>query len=190
MKSRVNMCVLLVGFCLLLAGGLQADSDDTALRLRAAFVLNFLKFAEWPEQDTQVPDAPLIFAVVGSNGITSVLKNTFEGRMVEGRRIEVHSVRNATALAADTVQYHALFVEISSHADWKGVQNAVRKKPVLTIAEMPGFCLEGGMLNLVQVGDRIRFEANPDAARESGVKLRAELLSLATIVDSRKDTGR
>ena len=53
---------------------------------------------------------------------------------------------------------------------------------MLTICETPGFCTQGGMLNLYQEDQRIRFEANPAAADKARLKLRSTLLTLATIV--------
>jgi len=188
MNNRVHIRILAIGLCLLLTGsGVRADSDDTALRLRAAFVLNFLKFAEWPVQTQDGADALLIFAIVGSNGMTSVLRETLEGRTLDGRAIEVRTFSNPSRLTAGSIHCHALYVEVSAHTNWRAVRIALEGRPVLTIAEMPGFCLEGGMLNLVQKEDRMRFEANPYAAGEAGVTLRAELLNLATIVETTKE---
>ena len=56
---------------------------------------------------------------------------------------------------------------------------------MLTICEAPGFCEQGGMLNLYEEDHRIRFEANPAAADQAGLKLRSTLLTLATIVKTK-----
>lgn len=190
MTRIANIRILLAATCLLLACSARADADDAALRLRAAFVLNFLKFAEWPEHVPGDADEPFVFVIIGGNGMTETLQSTFENRTLVGRPIVVRSLRNEEPLAADTMQCQALYIEVSPRTNWHAIRRALGDRPVLTIAEMPDFCLEGGMLNLVQVEDRIRFEANPDAARQAGVKLRAELLNLAIIVDTRKESGR
>ena len=57
---------------------------------------------------------------------------------------------------------------------------------MLTIGDSPGFCAAGGMLNLFEQDDRIKFEANPETASRAGLKMRAELLKLATIVPTKE----
>ena len=69
-----------------------------------------------------------------------------------------------------------------AEAAWPPTRTVLTHEAVVTIAETPGFCASGGMLNLYEEGNRIRFEANPAAAAAAGLTLRADLLKLAKIV--------
>lgn len=53
---------------------------------------------------------------------------------------------------------------------------------VLLVGEMPGFAQQGAVVNFFVVGNRIRFEMNPEAARQRGLKISAKVLNLAKIV--------
>ena len=54
-----------------------------------------------------------------------------------------------------------------------------RKHPVVTVGESPGFIAAGGIINLVNVGGRIRFEINATAARRNDLDISSRLLALA-----------
>jgi hypothetical protein len=168
------------------ATGNAADTDDHAAKLKAAYVYNFLKYAEWPREAPSAGDtnSPFVFAVVGRNGMPDALRSALEGKTVAGRRIRVRIYGDAAALAADFGPADALYLEVSARSEWNAVRTALADRPVLTIAEMPGFCADGGMLNLYEQENHVRFEANPSAARAKGLKLSAELLKLAKIVNS------
>jgi hypothetical protein len=55
-------------------------------------------------------------------------------------------------------------------------------QPVLTVADMPGFAQAGGILDLITIDDRLRFNVNTTAAERAGLKLSAKLLRLAATV--------
>ena len=53
---------------------------------------------------------------------------------------------------------------------------------MLTVSDMERFAHRGGIITLLTIQDRIRFEINVEAARRSGVKISSKLLKLANIV--------
>ena len=177
---------LLAAWALLVAMGARAETDEHAAKLKAAYVYNFLKYAEWPRPKIDDPNAPFVFAVVGQNGMRAALMSALAGKTVAGRPIRVRTFADAAALAADPAPGDALYVEVTAQPDWDTICKALAGRPVLTIAEMPGFCDAGGMLNLREQENHVRFEANPAAVKARGLKLSAELLKLATIVNSDK----
>ena len=50
------------------------------------------------------------------------------------------------------------------------------------MSETAGFAQRGGMINFYLVGNKVRFEINPAAAREEGLRLSSQLLSVGKIV--------
>ncbi len=50
---------------------------------------------------------------------------------------------------------------------------------LLTVGETPGFLEHGGIINLVEVQGRIRFEINQEAAKRAGLTVSSRLLRLA-----------
>ncbi len=178
MLPRGVAAVLALLLCLspAAAGAQQAEA------LRAAFVLNFLKFAEWPAAALGEASSPLVVAVVGEDLQAGALEKGLEGKEIQGRKLVVRVYRDAAQWSHEGKACQALYLTPAAHESWPAVRADLAGKPVLTISEAPGFCARGGMLNLYQEDQRIRFEANPPAAEKAGLKLRSTLLTLATIV--------
>jgi hypothetical protein len=53
---------------------------------------------------------------------------------------------------------------------------------MLTVSDIPGSAARGGILGPKIVDNRIRFEANPLAAKRAGLRLSAQLLRLVGFV--------
>ena len=60
-------------------------------------------------------------------------------------------------------------------------------RPVLSIADIPGFALKAGMVNLVKVDEKMRFEINQKEVEARGLTMSARLLQLALIVRTRNE---
>jgi len=155
------------------------DHED---RLKAAFVFNFLKFVEWPGDGGEARTGPLRLAVIGKGAIPAAIKDAIDGKTVQGRPVKVALFPDAAAWNNATEGSQALFVTSATGPDWDAIRTAASNRPILTIANSTGFCNGGGMLNMFEEGNRIRFEANLSAVSQAGLKLRSELLKLAVIV--------
>jgi len=59
----------------------------------------------------------------------------------------------------------------------------------LTVGDTTGFTDDGGMINFVWEGDRVRFEANVDAAEHAHLRLSARLLTVAKLVVGKSQAG-
>ena len=63
-------------------------------------------------------------------------------------------------------------------------------KSVLTISDIEGFAVSGGMIGFLRKGDNLTFEINVDSAREVGVEIRGRLLAAASRVISDSEPRR
>ncbi|MBK7190335.1 MAG: YfiR family protein [bacterium] len=161
------------------AGAQQAEA------VRAAFVLNFLKFAEWPAATPADSASALVIAALGDDAQSAALHAGLDGKEIQGRRITVRVFQDAEQWRREGKGCQALFITPSAAETWAELRAEIAGQPVLTICESPGFCEQGGMINLYEDDHRIRFEANPAAADQAGLKLRSTLLTLATIVKTK-----
>ncbi|MBK8167197.1 MAG: YfiR family protein [bacterium] len=152
--------------------------------MRAAFVLNFLKFAEWP---AAADSTVLVIAALGDDAQAAALRAGLDGKEIQGRRVSVRVFGDADQWRRDGQACQALFITPAAADAWQGLRTELTARPVLTISEAPGFCEQGGILNLYEEDHRIRFQANPGAADHAGLKLRSTLLTLATIVKTKGD---
>lgn len=161
------------------SGAQQAEA------VRAAFVLNFLKFAEWPAATAADSTTALYIAALGDDAQAAALQAGLDGKEIQGRRLAVRVYRDADQWRREGQGCQALFITPAAAEAWRDLRDEIASRPVLTICESPGFCAQGGMINLYEEDHRIRFEANPGAADQAGLKLRSTLLTLATIVKTK-----
>ena len=145
--------------------------------IKAAFLYNFAKFTEWPAGSFPDSAAPLDVCVFGEDPFGGALES-IAGKTIRGRRVAVHRVASIEAGAA----CHLLFISASEATRLAGILESLRGRPVLTIAEMPGFARSGGIINLkTNADDKVRFEINNSIARRVGLRLSSKLLNLAEI---------
>lgn len=182
-SKRVSWQVLAIVLVLLpgilfpeaLAGSLPGED-----KIKAAFVLNFLKFVEWPDSVFESPEDPYLIFVVGNDSNEAAL-NGLNGKTVSGRRLVVRKVSNLSSLE----RCHVLFVGESEKKKIDQVLGTVEKRFVLTIADIEGFARRGGTIGFFREENRVRFEINEESAQKAGLKLNAKLLYLGKIVRSR-----
>lgn len=171
--------LLLVLVCLWpAAAGAQTASVHA---LKAAFLYNFAKFTEWPAEVLPA-GRPMQLCVAGDNFVADALERTIEGRAIEGHPL----VARVVSLDGDLGSCHLLYV---SGADVPGAMRALQASLVAStfiVSDRKGFARDGGVAELIEEGDRLRFAINVGAAKRGRLTLSSRLLSLATLI---KDGG-
>lgn len=187
MKSRHHNTILCLLLILTFSVFAHAQEDANVSQIKAAFVLNFMKYAEWPPFALGENDGELVLVVIGDDPMKTAIQDVIDGNIVQQRKVRVLIYNDLADWKVGGAEGHAMFVSTSAWPTWNDLQAAISSRAVLTIGASPGFCAAGGVLNLFTTEEKIRFEANPSAARAAGVKLRADLLKLAVIVETTKE---
>jgi hypothetical protein len=151
-----------------------AQFDDH--QVKAAFVLNFLKFVTWP---AAAPDTPIEVVVLGADDFAKALTQASAGQQIGGRVIAVRAVRRAGDVGAAP---HLLFIGASERDRLPVLLRQFEGRPVLTVGDATGYGSAGVVLNFYTSDSRIRFEANTTAAARAGLQISSHLLRLARIV--------
>jgi hypothetical protein len=161
--------------------------------VQAAFLLNFLRYTDWPGRSFDGPDAPFVITVVGSEQVAARVRAVVAaaGR-VNGRPVEVRwlpGARGSRAAPFDSAQdrenqlqlrrSHLVFFHASAGNVAGQTLSDLWGLPVLTVSDVPDFTRVGGMHGLVRASGRVAFEANPVAIRNSRLLLSAKVLKLA-----------
>jgi hypothetical protein len=152
----------------------------------AAYLLNFIRFTEWPASDstgTSRPDPaeePYVIGVSGSRTLLDTLIRLVEGQQVRGRPVHVVRIKEVRDLAT----CHLVYLNASRDDDGQGVPiptalDALRGKPVLTISPATNFLNQGGLVQLYRVDSHLRFDIAAEAARAAGLNLNSRLRALA-----------
>lgn len=158
----------------------------TAPALKAAYLLNFVRFTEWPAA-ALAPGAPITLCVVNDRVVESLLEDLAKGRIVEGHALVVVTQKpDAAALAS----CHLVFASDLSAKGTATLIASLARKPVLTVSDLNKFAEHGGVAHFFVEQGTIRFAVNLEAAQRAGVRLSHKLLRLAKIVKDDRDEGR
>ena len=143
--------------------------------MKAAYLVNFAKFVEWPASAFSSGKAPLVIGIVGRDPVGDELQRAGGGVSANGHPIEVRRIA-----AAEARECHLVFIPETERGD--AVIAAVLGAPVLVVGEGEGFARRGGALGFVKDGGSVKFEANPKAAARNGLNVSAKLLRVARAV--------
>lgn len=175
---RGGLAALTAAFCGgRVAFGQQALSDQ---QLRAAFVLNFLRYVDWPERVFPSPEAPLILGVPGTESVAAL--GGLAGKLVKGRPVAVRGVTSGD----EARTCHAIYFQEQDARRDAGLLRSLQNAPVLTVGDAEGFIDIGGMIGLVHADNRLQFEVNLVAMSQAQLKASSQLLRLArTVIEGR-----
>jgi hypothetical protein len=149
----------------------------TAAALTSAFLYNFAKFTEWPD-DALAPGQRLALCVLGDNAVAGALEQTIKGHAIESHELTVE------LLKADASARSCHLLYMSGLDEKRSVQliESLKTTPVLTASDANRFAELGGVAQLTLENGRMRFAINVSAAQRARLQLSSKLLSLARIV--------
>ena len=183
MISRVLARVLVTaGLCLAPAN--VRPEEMSIPSLKAAFLVNFVKFAEWPAGALPAGGS-FTFCVAGDRTVFEAL----EGMMRPPRRRDL-GVVSYVPPGGPFSQCHLLFLGGRDARDWRVVIDSLQHAPVFTVGDTRGFAEAGGIAELRLDNGKMRFNINPAAAHRGRIALSAKLLSLATLVREKSNDSR
>lgn len=155
-----------------LAGATVADTS-LEYHVKAAFLLNFARFTEWPTTAFESADAPIQVCVLGENPFGETLVETLRQETAGGRTFAVRTVDSSPSAE----RCHLVFVPRGE--DRRAALLLARGRALVTVGESDGFLAAGGTINLFIEDGRVRFSVNQEAATRKGIQFSSHLLRLA-----------
>ena len=137
--------------------------------LKAAYLVNFLKYVEWP-----APRTTTNLCLFGRDSLGPYLA-AYEGKHIGGRELRIPKVSSPEQIA-DCQQ---LFISETEEARFAVVMRWVDKQAILTISDAEAFTREGGAIALVRSEGRLQFDVNADALARAGLRANPQMLRLA-----------
>ncbi len=173
--------------CIILLAGPPLASQDAAVeyQVKAAFLYNFAKFVEWPNQVFPSRESALTICLVG-DPFQGAVERTIQGELWNGRPLAVRRIDSAS----DVRGCHVVYVSRAAAQKNMEILMAAASAPILTVGETDDFIRAGGIIRFTEAGRRIRFEINPDAADRVSLRVSSRLLRLADIVRAPQRAGR
>jgi hypothetical protein len=166
---------VLLGAVLCMVAARAAQSGPTETQIKAAFLLNFTAFVEWPESAFQDARSPIIVGIAGNDPFGPFLDELLAGETVAGRPLTLRRIKPGE----DPAGCHLLFISDSERPNWASLMARLRGQPCVTVGNGPDFIRAGGIIEFAQDRGRVRFRISQAAARASGVVLSSKLLRLA-----------
>jgi hypothetical protein len=177
-RRRLGLLHALTCAFSLLTGAASGEESSvlSSTQIQAAFVYNFTKFVEWPEQTFTSRTQPLVIGVLGEGPLAGELATIVEGRKINGRPLVVRSISADDDVGAPQV----LFVSATQVERFAAIEGGIREMPILTVGESQEFSDAGGAFRFLQQDGKLRFEINMSSVEQSGLKVSGELQKLAT----------
>jgi YfiR/HmsC-like len=164
---------LLVLMLLVCASVVRAEGRIPEYDIKAAFLLNFARFVEWPNTGNF-----LGICVLGKDPFGKALDDVVDKQSAAGRPIVVRRV----VLLEEARQCQILFISSSESYRLPEILTAFDKSQVLTVSEIDGFAAKGGIIGFFNGEKRVGFELNRDAASRARLNISSQLLRVARLI--------
>jgi len=162
-----------------------AQEQPTEYQVKAAFLFNFVKFIEWPEESFRENGGRIRLCVLGTDPFGPELQRVVGGKSVNGHALELVHVDQA----GRSSHCHVLFVGSTQGGVLRKTMAELHGEPVLTVGESPEFIRQGGAIRLLLLDSHVRFEINLEAAEQARLKVSSRLLALAQSVRGGRGGG-
>ncbi len=152
--------------------GQQNVTED---QVKAAYLLNFAKLAEWPGGALFGPSGLIIGVSGGDEEFLNILKAVVAGKTIGPHPVVVRLVSSVE----DMKSCQIVFFRAPEREHAQAAIGRLAAAGVLLVGEDESFLGQGGMINLVRDHGRVRFEVNSDALDRSGIHFSSKILALA-----------
>jgi hypothetical protein len=146
------------------------NNQPSENQVNAAFVYNVARYVSWPQSTS----GSFMIGILGKGSLDRAWLE-LKGKQVHGRTLEVRKSDDLEELTSCQI----IFIGAPTRKNISRILLVLQDHPILTISNLNGFAQSGGMVHLFTENDRIRFKINLSAARQSGLKISAQLLKLA-----------
>lgn len=148
-------------------------------QVKAAFILKFASFIQWPAEDVPLGSEPIEIAVLGEDPFGELLPAEIPP---DGENNPAFRVTRINSVATDLKPFQMIFLSQMNPDLVTPLLDKVRDTPILTIGEGDGFTGKGGIIAFTLENNRVRFLVNLKQAQRAGLKISSQLLNLARSV--------
>jgi hypothetical protein len=177
LQHPVRLAIFGILWALSIAAHAQATLEYP---VKAAFLVRFGDYVDWPASAFASASAPLVVCVVGEDPFGAALDKAAGNQLAHGRPIVVRRSKAVTAASG----CHIAFIEMADAARLEQQLDALRGAPVLTVTD--GKSGGAGIINFVVRQERVRFDIDDEAAGQRGLDISSKVLGLALNVRPRK----
>ena len=137
--------------------------------VKAAFLLNFIKFIEWPDGAEK---RGATICILGTDPFGARLDSLAVSQNPPPLLRRLSKIEN-------TGDCNLLFIGRSAADELDKIITFAISRSIVTVSDIPGFVAKNGTIGLLIEDERVRFDIGITAARDSKVVISSKLLSLA-----------
>jgi hypothetical protein len=175
--ARFPLVPLVVVAAILSARNVCAQPVASEYQVKAAYLLNFARFVEWPA-NVLPASSPMQIVIVGNDSFGGALDEVLRGKSVNGHAIQLQHVHWDNVLTS----YQIVFISTSEEGHLVQILQYLGNSSVLTVSDIDRFSLRGGAIEFRTVGNRVRFDINRTPALNAQLTISSKLLNVARAV--------
>lgn len=179
LPSRLRSCVCAIALLCAAAGASAAPNDEEALewKVKAAFLVHFARFTEWPADKFATADAPIVFCVRDNQLLAAALDEILEGKAIKGRALAMRRESRIEEMR----QCHVAYLGGSPADPTAAVLATLTGSATLSIYEGDEH-LHGGAIRLFLEDRKVRFEVDLGVTARERLNLSSRLLNVAKVI--------
>jgi hypothetical protein len=155
----------------------QAGASEE-YKLKASMIRLLPMHIDWPENsDLHDELKPFVIAVIGKNPFGSILGEILKKTTLKNKKVKIRYISGVEDIAGSGC--HLLFISKISKKKLSEIIAVAGDKPILTLADRKGCAEMGVHINFLVKENKLRFEINRQALRQSGLMINYHLLQLA-----------
>ncbi|MHB8486484.1 MAG: YfiR family protein [Candidatus Acidiferrales bacterium] len=155
----------------------QANSP-VEYQVKAAFLLNFTKFVDWPPDTFQNGRSPITVCVFGYDPFGNALDEIIRGKNINNHELLARRINELPDLKGCQL----VFVSEREEKRLPEILNNLKGVSALVVGESENFAERGGEIQFYLENNRMRFAINVDAVQRAHLTVSSKLLALARIV--------
>jgi YfiR/HmsC-like len=153
--------------------GIHAQTTSGDAAAKAKFTITIARFVQWPPAAVAGDAAPIRICVLHNSPALGAAFAALDGQRVAGHPVTV------APNPRERGDCGLLFIDTSvSYGSVEAIA-AVAGLQSLTLGTVDGFLSQGGMIELANVNDTLRFDVNLRALRSARLDLSSQVLKLA-----------
>jgi hypothetical protein len=184
-----RVCFLIGVVHLSLVAGISTAGAEEAMptdfQVKAAFLINFPKYVDWPANVFAETNSPITVAIFGDENVAKEVQDMIgSGRTISGHPVILKRIAREEEINRDC---HILFIGSAERQRIPSILEKIRGEKILTVSESDDFLEKNGIINLARQGRKIRLQVNLIAAGKAQLKISSRLLVAADVVKGRSN---
>ncbi len=167
---------------LILSPSLQAKEQSIEYKVKAAYLYNFSKFTDWPNDSAFTEQKTFTICILGDDPFGSAIA-PIKTKYIRKQPIKLMYF---SQMDPGINQCKILFIAETNTNAVQSILLTLADSNILTVGESSDFAINGGIIGFVINDGRVQFQVNKQAARRARLEIDPRLLKLGQVVRQKK----